>query len=236
MTVTDTTDDTAARSSTAPWTGMFYLLLAIAGLIGFLLVRAELYIADDPAATLSNLVDRVGLARVGIAADLTVVLAQALAAVWFFSLFRDTHRLAALSISAFGLINATAILAATALSASALAVAGNVSLAPAGDQAATVQLLYELNGALWDVGGLFFGLWLFPMGYAVMKSPDMPRVLGWVLMTGAVGYVLNTYLLHITPDAPGIVEGLLVGIATIGEFWMIGYLLAAAMRRRRPQH
>ncbi len=230
-----TTIDRAMRVRTARWTGVFYLVLALAGLVGFLFVRTELYVADDAAATLANLVDRSSLARLGIAADLTVVLAQALAAVWFFKLFRDAHGLAAGSIAAFGLVNAAAILAATAFSASALAVAGDVALAPGGDQASTAQLLYQINGALWDIGGMFFGLWLFPMGYAVLTSGLMPRMLGWVLMAGAAGYVLNTYLLQLAPDAPAAVDGLLVGVATIGEFWMIGYLLFIGVRRGRDQ-
>ena len=80
------------RVSTARWTGVFYLGLAVAGLVGFLFVRAELYVADDPTATLANLVDQVPLARLGIAADLTIVLTQALAAMWFFKLFRSCRQ------------------------------------------------------------------------------------------------------------------------------------------------
>jgi len=193
-------------------------------------VRGELYVADDPTATLANLVDQVSLARLGIAADMTVVLAQALAAIWFFKLFRSDNSFAAGSIAAFGLVNAAAIVVATAFSATALVVSGDAALAPSGDQAATVQLLYELNGAMWDIGGLFFGLWLFPMGYVVAKSRVMPTALGWVLMAGGVAYVINTYLTQIAPDAPTGVESLLVGVATIGEFWMIGYLLIFGIR------
>jgi hypothetical protein len=209
---------------------VFYLGLALAGLVGFLFVRGELYVADDPTATLANLVDQVSLARLGIAADLTVVLAQALAAIWFFKLFRSDNSSAAGSIAAFGLVNAAAIVVATAFSATALVVSGDAALAASGDQAATVQLLYELNGAMWDLGGLFFGLWLVPMGYVVVKSKVMPPALGWVLIVGGVAYVINTYLAQLVPDSPTAVEPLLVGVATIGEFWMIGYLLIFGVR------
>ncbi len=221
--------------ATARWTGLFYLVLALAGLAGFLFARSELYVADDAAATLANLAERSGLARFGIAADLTVVVSQALAAVWFFKLFRSEHSLAAGSIAAFGLVNAAAILVATAFSSTALVVAGDAALAPAGDQAATVQLLYQLSGTLWDVGGLFFGLWLFPMGYVIVKSRLMPAVLGWILMVGSVTYVINTYLTQLAPDAPAAVDGLLVGVATVGEFWIIGYLLLFGVRSRSPK-
>lgn len=213
------------RMSTARWTGLFYLGLAVAGLVGYLFVRDQIFVADDAAATLANLVADSSLARLGIAADLTVVLTQALAALWFFKLFRESDRFAAGSIAAFGLVNATAILVATAVSATALGVAGDATLAAGGDQAATVQALYSLSGTIWDVGGLFFGLWLIPMGVAVWKTAAMPRALGWTLVVGGIGYVLNTYLVQIAPDLPGAVEAVLVGLATIGEFWMIGFLL-----------
>ena len=219
------------RKSTARWTGTFYLGLALAGLVGFLVVRAELFVTDDSGATLANLVDQASLARVGIAADLSVVLFQALAAMWFFKLFRNENSFAAGSIAAFGLINAAAIVVATTFSATALLVAGDAALAPGGDQAATVQLLYELNGAAWGLGGLFFGLWLIPMGYVVVKYKVMPAGLGWVLMVGGVAYIIDTYLIRLVTDAPGAISAVLVGVATIGEFWMVGYLLILGIRK-----
>ena len=208
---------------------MFYLGVAMAGLVGFLFVRGELYVADDASATFANLVDQASLARLGIAADLTLVLTQALAAMWFYKLFRRYNSFAAGSIAAFGMVNAAAILVATAFSVTALVVAGDSALAPSGDQAATVQLLYELSGAVWDVAGLFFGLWLIPMGYVVVNSRVMPAALGWVLMIGGVGYVILTYLTLVVPDTAAAID-VLVAPATVGEFWMIGYLLIFGVR------
>jgi hypothetical protein len=218
----------SSRLSTARWTGVFYLGVAVAGFIGYLFVRSELFIPGDAAATLTNLVEQPGLARLGIAADLTIVLTQALAAVWFFRLFQEDHRFAAGSIAAFGLVNSAVVLVATVFSATALAIA--VGTATGGGQASTVQLLYQLNGSAWDIGGLFFGLWLIPMGYAVVKSGRMPLGLGWVLIAGGVGYVIAAYVAELVPDAPSIVSDLLTGIASIGEFWMIGYLLIFGVR------
>lgn len=219
------------RVRTARWTGVFYLGLALAGLVGFFFARGELFVVDDPAATLANLIDQASLARVGVAADLSIVLFQALAAMWFFKLFRSENSFAAGSISAFGLVNAAAIMVATAFSATALAVAGDAALAPGGDQAATVQLLYQLNDATWNLGGLFFGLWLIPMGYVVAKYRVMPAALGWVLMVGGVAYIVATYNTMIVPDASEAISLVLTGVATIGEFWIIGYLLILGIRK-----
>jgi hypothetical protein len=68
---------------TARTTGLFYLGLAIAGLLGFVIIRSRLFTADDPATTLAHLVDNQSLARAGVALELLIVLTQALAAIWF---------------------------------------------------------------------------------------------------------------------------------------------------------
>jgi len=58
-------------------------------------VRAPLLADDDPQSKLSNLIQNASLARVGIAVELGIVLAQALTALWFYRLFRSVEAFAA---------------------------------------------------------------------------------------------------------------------------------------------
>jgi hypothetical protein len=130
---------------TARITGMWYLALAIAGILGFLLIRPQIYVVGDPAATLANLVDRATLARTGVVLELALVVTQALAAVWFYKLFRSINQPAAWALAVFGVVNAVAVMASAGFMATALTVSGDPSLAPGGDAAATVQLMYQLS-------------------------------------------------------------------------------------------
>ncbi|HWH01437.1 MAG TPA: DUF4386 domain-containing protein [Pilimelia sp.] len=212
---------------TARTTGLLYLGLAVTGLLGFLVVRARLFDADDPGATLANLVAHPSLARAGVALGLLIVTTQALVAVWFHRLFRTADPLAAAGIAAFGLVNAVVILIDTAV----LATAAQLARDPVGDAATAVQLLYLVGGNLWGVGALFFGLWLIPMGRCVLRSGWMPRPLGWILVGGGVGYLLSAFTAYLAPDAPAVDE-VLVLPATVGELWMVGYLLVRGVRRR----
>lgn len=207
--------------------GLAYLGLAISGLVGFLLIRSRLFESGDATATALNLVENEGLARLGIAADLTIVVTQALAALYFFKLFRKVDGFAAGSLAAFGIINAVAILIATAFSATAL----QVALDGVGDpgSAESAHLLYELSGSAWGVGALFFGLWLIPMGWLVLRSGYMPRALGWILIGGGFGYLISAYTTYLLPDVSGLTD-LLAVPATIGEVWMISYLLIKGAR------
>ena len=101
MTITATHTDsrpdavTPALVRTARETGLAYLGLAVTGLLGFLLIRSQLFVADDPQATLANLTEHETLARLGVALELGVVLTQALVAVWFYRLFRSVSSVAA---------------------------------------------------------------------------------------------------------------------------------------------
>ncbi len=206
--------------ATARLTGLAYLGLLVFGPLGFMVIRGRLYVSNDAAETAANLIEREGLARLGIAADLVTALAQAVTAVLFILLFRRVHAFAAASITAFGLMSAAVLLFAAACSATALEVALDGTATSADD----ALLLYRLQGSAWEVGGLFFGLWLFPMGWLVLRSAYMPRPIGWLLLLGGAGYLLSTFVNYLLPDATGLADAL-VAPSTIGELWMIGYLL-----------
>ena len=130
---------------------------------------------------------------------------------------------AAGSLAAFGFMNSAAILVATAFSGTALEVALD------GAAPTTALLLYDLTAAAWGVGALFFGLWLIPMGWLVLRSGFMPRPLGWILIAGGLGYILSAYTSHLVPDADLLADALTVP-ASVGEVWMIAYLLFIGVR------
>ena len=211
---------------TARLTGLWYLGLALTGLFGFMIIRPRLFDADDAGATLANLVEQTSLARVGVALELGIVLTQALAAVWFYRLFRRADAFAAVCIAVFGMVNAAVILGSAAMLGTAVAVAQD----PIGDAATGVQILHLVSENLWRAGNLFFGLWLIPMGVCVLRSRWMPRPLGWILVAGGVGYVAAAFLGYLAPGAT-VVNDALAWPATVGELWMVGYLLIRGVGR-----
>ena len=229
-------DVTAAHLvRTARATGLFYLAFFITGILGTYVVRGQLFVAGDAQATLTNLVDNQLLARIGIALELCIVLTQALTAVWFYRLFKSIDTMAAGSLTAFGLVNAVAVLVSAGVLATALDTATDPSLTAAGDQAATVQLLYVVSGNLWGVAALFFGLWLLPMAWLVLRSRWLPRALGWTLVAGGLGYMLCAFVTYLFPSAD-VVSQLLTVPSILGEVWITGYLIIVGIRRPTSAH
>lgn len=213
------------QKKTGRVTGALYFLLALCGFAGFIFLRPKLHVAGDAAQTARNLVEHAALARALLVAEVGTIITQALAALWFFKLFRPVNAFAGASVAAFGLVNAVAILGSAACMAVGVKLAGNAS------QAATVLMLFDLSAQAWSLGGIFFGLWLIPMGYAARESKGaLPNALGWTLMVGGVGYVLSA-LIGVAFESPPVwlVEGLVVP-ASVGEFWMFGFLLIVGWR------
>jgi hypothetical protein len=101
------------------------------------------------------------------------------------------------------------------------------------DKVIIIELLRSLIKNAWGMGGLFFGLWLIPLGYIVSSSRRMPMWLGRTLIVGGLGYILST-VLNYTGLEGSWLEFLTIP-ATVGEFWMIGYLFVYGIRPETEQ-
>ena len=218
---------------TARVAGFWYLLLAIFGILGFMVFHSQIYLSSDPEQTLTNLTEQESLSRVRLLFELLIVLSQALAAVWFYKLFKSINDAQAWAIGIWGSINAVVIMISAIAMAAAIQIAGS-SVQTFENKIVLIDLLGQLIKHSWNVGGLFFGLWLIPMGHIIVTSKRMPLWLGRTLILGGIGYILSTLISYM-----GFHHSLLNVLtipATIGEFWMIGYLLIYGIRPLKEQN
>jgi len=217
---------------TARITGVWYLMLAVSGTIGFLAFHPQVYDSTDPEKTLVNLTESESLARIRLLFELAIVASQALAAIWFYKLFRTINEWGAWSLGIWGTMNSAVIMISAISMGAALDIA-NSSAQSYDNKVALIQLLAQFITNAWGVGGLFFGLWLIPMGYIVLTSKRMPLWLGRILIVGGIGYILTTFIKYMG-FANALIDSLVIP-ATIGEFWMIAYLLIYGIRAANEQ-
>lgn len=215
--------------NTARITGVWYLMLAITGMVGFLALHPRIYVTGDPVKTLSNLMEFETLARLRLVFELLIVASQALAAVWFYKLFKDIRHTAAWALAAWGTVNAVAIMISAMAMGGAIEIAGSTQAM--NDKVIMIQLLQLFIKHGWGVGSLFFGLWLIPMGYTVVSSQCMPVWLGRILILGGVGYILSAFIGYMGVNESWV--GMLTIPATVGELWIIGYLLIFGIRPKK---
>ena len=65
---------------------------------------------------------------------------------------------------------------------------------------ALMSLFLNLHSDGITIAGLFWGLWLLPMGYLVFKSGFLPRILGILLMIGCAGYLIQSFAALLLPN------------------------------------
>jgi len=211
---------------TARIAGIWYLMMAISGILGFLIFHPQVFDSEDAQKTLTNLIDLQSLARTRLLLEFAIIVSQALTAVWFYRLFRNINEWAAWSVGIWGMVNSIAIMISAISMGSAIKIAH--SSQSLDDKVILIELLSSLITNAWGVGGLFFGLWLIPLGYIITSTKRMPVWLGRTLIIGGIGYLISTAINYIGIESP--LSGYLTIPATVGEFWMIGYLLIFGIR------
>lgn len=211
---------------TARTAGFWYLLMAVSGLIGFLILHPQIFNSKDSLSTLTNIIEHKSLARTRLLMEFVIIVSQALTGVWFYRLFRTINPWAAWAVGIWGMVNSIAIMISAISIASAIDIA-SASYSPE-DKVLLIELLSSFVKNSWGVGSLFFGLWLIPLGYIVTSSKRMPIWLGRILMIGGIGYLISTVINYMGIESYWV--DYLVLPATIGEFWMIGYLLIFGIR------
>lgn len=217
--------DESQMLKTARTAGIWYLLMAISGIIGFAILHPKIYV-EDPQNTLILLTEKQHLARLRLITELIIIISQVLTALWFYQLFRKIHHMAAWAVGIWGTLNAVMILLSAQAIASSISIALSDQLME--QKLMMIELLSEQSSHAWQIGGLFFGLWLIPLGLIIIKSKRMPIWLGRTLIIGGVCYVADLFLSYLVIDF--FLQDYLTIPATIGEFWMIGYLLLFGIR------
>ena len=144
--------------TTARIAGIWYLLMAITGVLGFLVFHSQVYDSKDSLKTLTNLIDHESLARTRLILEFAIIVSQALTAVWFYKLFRNINEWAAFSVGIWGMVNSVAIMISAISMGSAIEIAGFAQTVE--DKVLLIELLSSLISNAWGIGGLFFGLWL----------------------------------------------------------------------------
>ena len=213
--------------------GLLYLALAILGGWAQLAVRASVFVAGDAATTAANVVANETLVRWGLLADILMATVMVFLGLALQRLLRHENARLATAILVFVSAAACTILAALTFQAGAIIVATQAPFAGGSDE--LVLLMFELHGAAYALGGIFFGLWLLPVGLIALRSPLFHRALGVVVTAGAIAWLVDTVIIF-TPTAGlgmglDIVHTVVSSLTVVAELGLIAYLLIVGVRR-----
>jgi hypothetical protein len=212
--------------------GLLYLIGSIPGFFALLYVPSKLFVHGNPSATAQNIAAHEALFRWGILANLagqTLFIFVALAL--YYLLKGVDQRLATTMVVLILLATPIAFLNELNSMAALLLARGADSIAAidAPQRIAWMRFFLNLRGTGYDIAGIFWGLWLFPLGLLVYRSGFIPRWIGVLLMVGCFAYLGNSFTSIVYPDAADGVARILNPIQLVEMIFMLWLLIFGAI-------
>lgn len=214
--------------------GAIYLVNVITGIFSLGYVPSQTGGHGDPALTVQNISALEGLFRAGIVAGTICYLTFLLLPLALYRLLGATSRLAGVLMVALasasvpmGLITLTHKLDVLTLLGHAPWL--NALTAQQVQTQVMAQLAAYSNGLL--LTQVFWGLWLVPFGWLIIRSGQLPTWLGYLLVLGGMSYLVDFCgQMLFTGYANTVLAGYATAPAALGEIGTCLWLLIAGAK------
>lgn len=182
----------------AKLTGIGYLIIFITGFYSNFFVLESLLVPGNPELTVNNVINNDLLFRSGILGFVIMVIADLILAWTLYYLLSEINKSISLLAALFRTVNA-------AIFGLALPHLLNVlNLLPDGEYRiqAGNEILSAFAGfnSTWLIGLIFFGFHLVILGYLILKSGYIPKILGILLFIAGVGYLIDSFANILLPN------------------------------------
>ena len=214
--------------------GIGYLIVFVTGIFSNFFVLQGLMVSGDAAATTQNITENDVLFRAGIVSFIIMVAFDLLLAWALYVLLRPVNKdlsllsgwlrlvnAAIFGIALFGLVNVMQMVSG----AEYLAAVEPVRL-----QAQIMTSLGTFNNT-WLIGLVFFGFHLLLLGYLIVRSGYIPRIIGYLLIVASAGYLIDSFANFLLPgysEYEDIFMLIVVIPGVVGELSLTGWLLIKA--------
>lgn len=201
---------------------ILYPFWMIIGMFGLMYVPSVLFVDGNTIETAQNIKSNEMLFRLGIVARLITQLFVIIIPILLYMLFESYNRFLAVFMLVFNLVSVPIAMYAEVHSLQALVLLDNP------DQ---MMQHIDMNWFSINIASIFWGLWLFPLGLLAMNSGYFPKIIGYCLLIGGVGYLLGSFFQILLPEANSFYS--FTEILTIGEVIFIIWLIIKGPKLER---
>ena len=213
-----TKEGTKSIQRTARLAGFLYLLLLPFGIFGLLYVPTALVVPEDIATTANNLATSVAVYRFSILVAILIPIVNMSVVLTLYQLLKSVNRNMASLMVIFILLGVPIAMLSEVFQRAVLTIVSSTDYLAVFDTAqlnAQVAFLLDMHDDGIRIASIFWGLWLFPLGYLVFKSGFLPKILGLLLIVGCFGYLIDFFMPFFFPDFA----------VTVSQFTFIGELV-----------
>jgi hypothetical protein len=212
---------------TARMAGLFYLIFIVLSMLTDMISRSKIIIYGDAAATAKNILASEGLFRIGFVSDLLSAVFFLLAAWALYLLLKPVDKNLALLFLLLNLggvaaqcLNLLNLFAAVLL----LNGADYLKVFQPDQLQGMAMFFLDLHKNGFMIAQIFYGAWLFPLGYLVYKSGFLPKILGVLVLADCFCWLAYFFQFFLFPSFTGITT-LSFPVGFIAEFSLTLWLL-----------
>lgn len=215
--------------------GALWLTVIVTG--GFAAVVWMTLIGRDPATpSAANIIRSEGLFRLAFASNLFASVCYLGVTVILYELLKPVSRILSLFAAFSGLTGLAAGAASSLASLFPLIVLGNAQHL-GGFTAEQLQALayasLRLDRQGFYLSMVFFGFQVITVGYLIVRSTFLPRILGVLLAIGGSSYVIASFLSFVAPPLGALVSPFIIPAAALGEGSLCLWLLVMGVNLQK---
>ena len=218
--------------------GVLYLLIIVLGMFAEGFVNTQLIVSGNAAATAGNIMAAQPLWRIGIAANVMVVLCAVPLLLIEYVLLRPVSRNLALLAVLFNLVS----LAVEAISklflfavSAALENADYLAAFEPRQLQALAYLAFKSHDVAFNIALIFFGCTCIVNGYLIFRSRYLPRLVGVLMQTAGACYLVACVAALFLPAFFERISPAILAPSFIGESSFCLWLLLKGVDVRRWQ-
>ena len=182
--------------------GVLYLIIIAAGMFGELFVRGPLVVSGNAVATASRITDSIFLWRAGIAGDILMHMCDIGVMLVFYVLLSPVNRNIALFALLSNLVQTSVLVANKLNLLIPIFLLGKAEYLKAFTPQQLQALAYmslKTHDHGFGLGLIFFGMTCIALGYLIIRSGYLPKVLGMGMELAGVCYLINSFVLILVP-------------------------------------
>ncbi len=211
-------------NKTARLAGFLYLIMSPFAIFG-MIYGPSLIVPGDAATTANNIAASESLFRLSILSALIVQVGHIWLVLVLYKLLKPVNKDYAALMVIFMLVGVPITMLSELNQFAALVLSSGadyLTVFTADQLYAQVALYSGLREHGTFIVQIFWGLWLFPMGYLVYRSGYIPRIFGILLIIAGFGYVIDFATFILFPNFDTIVTKIMaMGEPFLMPLWLL---------------
>jgi Domain of unknown function (DUF4386) len=208
--------------------GVVYLVTIVTGMFGLGFVQGRLVLETDASATAANILAHESWFRVGFASVLIGTACYVAVTALLYVLLEPVNRSLSLTAAFFSLTGCAIWGVGCVFDLFALGVLKDArdfsQFNP--DQIPAFALMFlKLNSQSFAVGMIFFGVYCTLLGYLILRSTFLPRIVGLLVVAAGVGHLFSMFATFLAPASTGFLFPYIMLPGVVGEVGLTLWLL-----------